>query len=1384
MRLFMDMLYHLFNREPLQGSIYEMKRLYLFPAIFCMLLMYFSAPVHAAASSASFIPPPLAPWESWVMYGHEDYLCPRPYNDATVHQCVWPSRLNLEINPMKGRFSQQWLVFKTCYVPLPGSRALWPQEVKEGTQSFPVIERHGMPVIRLTPGEHSITGHYSWHRIPEMIPVPPACGLITLTLSGKPIAPVVDNQGRLWVQKKPKGLTLEDKLDIEAFRLVEDTIPLRVITLLKLNISGNPREIMIKGALLNHAVPLKIESPLPARLDSNGHLQIQARPGQWSLHVISFLRGHILSLQPAPFIGRQEIWCFKPHRDIRMVKIEGVPSIDPRQTGLPPEWKRYTAFLVTPESRITLKELRRGDPLPAPDQLNLRRIFWLDFNGEGFTIQDHITGTVRRSWRLEINPPIQLGHVAIDGKDQLITHLGKKGKKGVELRKGILNMTAESRIKNLDTPLPAVGWNHDFQSVHGVFNLPPGWRLLTMSGPDIITGTWFEKWTLLDLFLVLIITMIVGRLFGIRWAFLAFATLVLTYHEKGAPQIAWLSLLVPTALLQFLPNSWVKNLIKLWRLGAIIALIVIAIPFMVHQVRIGFYPQLERITFRHGVTAIPQATRNVKRRRGYMEKSVTDRTFSRKTMLYSYGRSNQIQRQKLLDIKEQKAVLMYDPNARIQTGPGIPSWRWRQIPLKWNGPVDKAQTLRFYLLPPRVNFFLSLLRVLLLAWLIYLCAGFMNARKNRSLKGFLIGILFVTCLISFPTSVVKASPFPPDSMLNELQKRLLTPPECFPTCATIPKMNLKITQDNLRILLEIHTAVDVAVPLPGNLRVWQPTQIFLDEKPAKGLSRDKSGHLWLFCPSGIHRVVLNGSASHLRSLPLPFILLPHMSIISAQGWQVQGINEAGQILSTLRFVREETTESTRQHPRPQIEILPFSHVTRTLLLGLQWEIQTTVERLTPVGTSFVIQVPLIKDESVTTEGLDVRNGKVTLSFKADTRRLQWRSHLDQTGHLTLKAPEKVPWTETWVLDTSPIWHCKFSGIPVVHHQDERGYWQPTWKPWPGETVSIRVTHPGAVAGEILTIHRVKLQLDRGKRFDRIHLSLDAKASQGQQHIVKLPSGAKLLKVAIDGRSQPIPSRKGILTLPLHPGKQNLQITWLQPNSSAFITRLPKVDIGHKAVNATIIYKIPAKRWVLWTHGPTLGPAVLFWSYLLVILLIAVGLGKIPWTPLRPRHWILLGLGLTQVNPFISLIIVGWILALGIRKKEPPIDGAFRFDVTQLILVGWTAAALIGLYVAITKGLLGIPDMQISGNGSSHVWLRWFQDRTDAILPQPSVLSIPLLIYRGLMLLWALWLAYSLILWLRWGWQCFNEGGGWKRLRLRSNRKSKKGGASLSEGNSG
>ena len=89
-----------------------------------------------------------------------------------------------------------------------------------------------------------------------------------------------------------------------------------------------------------------------------------------------------------------------------------------------------------------------------------------------------------------------------------------------------------------------------------------------------------------------------------------------------------------------------------------------------------------------------------------------------------------------------------------------------------------------------------------------------------------------------------------------------------------------------------------------------------------------------------------------------------------------------------------------------------------------------------------------------------------------------------------------------------------------------------------------------------------------------------------------------------------------------------------------------------------------------------------------------------------------------------------------------VPAALQFDPNKRGLVLLTLVAMSVLFASIYKGLLGDPEMQVRGNGSSLDDLRWFQDRSEGSLPTPWVLSVPILVYRGLMLAWALWTAAS------------------------------------------
>jgi hypothetical protein len=397
--------------------------------------------------------------------------------------------------------------------------------------------------------------------------------------------------------------------------------------------------------------------------------------------------------------------------------------------------------------------------------------------------------------------------------------------------------------------------------------------------------------------------------------------------------------------------------------------------------------------------------------------------------------------------------------------------------------------------------------------------------------------------------------------------------------------------------------------------------------------------------------------------------------------------------------------------------------------------------------------------------VEVKDGKAYISLPPGKSRLRFVSSLPPSEKVELTAPQNGPYLH-WVLNASPIWHVDPAGLTVIHYKDRQDRWQPQWRPWPGETVTLNVTRPEATPGRTVTIESADLKFTPGLRFNDAELTLTARASEGGRHELTLPEGAKVQQVKINGRNQPVSDGGEKLQIPLTPGQQDVYVQWRSPADGRTILQGPQVEVGDQAVNARVVFHMPRDRWILFTSGPDMGPAVLFWTYLAVVVLAAVALSLTGLTPLKPWQWLLLGLGLTQVHPIMAIVIVGWLIALDVRGRLSPPENWAVYDLVQIGLAVLTVFALGGLYVAVEQGLLGAPEMQIAGAGSTDFRLIWRQDRIEGFMPQPWVFSLPRLAFHLLMLAWALWLAWSLIKWLRWGWSSFSFNGPWRRPRLR------------------
>lgn len=1398
--------------------------------------------------SKAYVPEALRPWNAWVLHDKEQSFCPTQGNDTETRQCVFPGAVELKITDKGAEFALDVAVYARGRVRLPyaasSTMSSWPVDVhirseagKEREDKAALVQEDaGVPYMLLTPGQWRVSGFLPWAEIPDMLMLPPDVGLVKLFKpENSPEASSKDSENsenggvREWYPDLAAGGKLrlaakddmeqekrpEDSLDVRIFRLVRDDLPMRVTTLLRLDVSGRARRLRLDKVLLPDSMPLAVQSPLPLQFAPDGGVFVQARPGHFDVRITSRMQGPVEAIGPVEAPYEREFWAFEAHDDLRVVEIHGVPGVDPQTTDMPQEWKTFPSYLVEPGNTVTFKEMHRGaaggSATAMPDRLNINRTLMLDFDGRGLTVRDVIQGTVRNDWTLSMLAPGELGRATLQGKDQPVVLLeqdkkdGTEGKDekerpGVELRNSAVNLVAESRYDDFQGLLPSTGWDREFDSVHASLQLPPGWRLLTASGVDSVGDSWISRWSLLDIFLCLVIVLAVFKLKGFLPGLAVFAFLALAWQEHCAPRHVWLLLLAALALYKIFAGSKLLasyrtgRRLSLWLYGLALAVMaVVAVPFVYLQVNQGLYPQLEPVPGYYNVQTFAADSSMVGNEIAQMESAAEAPAPRAMSRVQARGKG---------EYAEQKVKsLMYDPEALVQTGPGVPDWQWRSVGLSWSGPVAEGESMELYLLSPRWNMWLSFARVALLvlalAWLVDVRpfrAGNSPDKSGGSARKGAAALLLVCCVAGAlpamaaqpPASGVEqglstspgSSPgktealfppgdsggvvFPPGYLLHELEQRLLEPAPCYPNCMSSPRLKLYLDDAVLRLEAEVHAATRLMAPLPVVSDRWMPTRVLVDDEQALDIFR-RDQELFVVLDAGVHRVVLEGPPPRGLSFQVSLPLSSKQGEVEAPGWSVQGLDAGGTIQGSLRLARSKGEQKDEEAAAANVagyRIPPFLEVRREITLGLEWSARTEIRRLSPLGEAVHLEVPLLPGESVLSEDVRVENGKALVQLEPRQPALTWESRMQRAPRLELRAPREVPWVEVWQLAPANIWHLDIAGIPESSVLGPGGEWRPAWRPWPGEEVTVDVTRPKAAPGESMTIEHARLTQRVGKRLDENELNLGIRASKGGRHRILLPEDAELTGLTASGRELPLVKGKpGEVEFPIQPGSQEVSVRWRQARQESGEMRPPVIDLGHPAVNAQVRMEIPRDRWVLLTQGgPLLGPAVKYWTYLLAALVFAVGLGFLPWTPLKRWQWFLLAVGLSQLHPLAALCAVAWLPILGLRREYYPEKGWFVFGVMQLVVLGVVLAGLVALYTAVELGLLGLPNMQVTGNGSYGNVLVWTQDRTAGAMPLPVVYSAPLWLFRVVMLGWSLWLAVSLLSWLRWGWESFSQGG--------------------------
>lgn len=1335
----------------------------------------------AAYSADVYVPEELQDWREWVLEGKEYRDCPFFFNggaaDVDDYICAWPGELKISVDAASGRFVQQWAAYiDDTWLPLPGGESHWPHRVTVNGAAVEVIGRLGTPSIRVGPGSYRIAGNFEWDERPGVLTIPDRSGLLVLSVDGQRIERPARGRGGLFLGERQPEAQSRDAVQTTVYRMIHDNVPTRLTTTLRIDVSGGIREELFGPILSDGFLPMSVHSELPVRLEADGNLRVQVRPGRWEISLLA-RAPEVLNaiLLPAPVINLPdtEIWSYQSNGRLRVTAVQGLPPVDPVQAQVPAEWGQLPAFRIEPGETFTITERSRG-MVVADNELRLQRTLWLDFDGGGFAVRDQVGGTMRSGWRLDMASPYALLSASENGDDLLITNGESEGQSGIELREANVDVTGNGRAETRAS-MPVTGWDARFARVSTRLLLPPGYKLLAAPGVDRAPQSWVSRWQLLDFFLVLIITIAMWRLFGRATGVIALLALTLSFHEIGAPSWLWLNLLISIALLRVAPAGRLRQAVRGYQGISAVLLVFVMVPFVAGQLRIGIYPQLEA----QGGSAD-----------GFSDATRSDFPAMRAPAAkLSSGRTNETRLRAMPEVtseldtafeeievfaaktpREPRRYSRYAPNAIVQAGPGVPSWQWNSYQLNWSGPVEADQTMRLVILPRWAVTGLRFFEVFMLLLFTAVFAAEIFKRRWTLPGGLAIGGQPATAMIAagMLAMFMFASPnvlaqTPDPELLRQLESRLLEPPDCVPNCAEIVAANVTVSRAVVNINLRIHATEDVAIPLPGSEQGWRPDAVLIDGSVGAQVIRGPDRTLWIRVAPGQHDVVLRGRAPAVDTLEIPFPAAPRFITVVSNGWHISGIKDRRLLSGSLQLTRLQAQGDDDSTTRWESSRFPaFVSIVRTVELDLDWRVTTTVYRQAPTQGALTVDVPLIDGETVLTPDMSINDGRILVSMSPTQDAVTWQSSLPRISPLVLTAQEGMPWSETWRVGVGRIWHAEFSGVPESETGGRSdGARLAVFHPRSAEQLTMTATRPEASAGSTLAFDAVYMDVDMGARSTKTDLLLMYRSTRGAQHVLRLPDGAEISEVWIDGRVEPLRADGDELTVPILPGEHVISVKWRIAGDVGARTRTPVVDIGAPASNIIVDLTLPGNRWLLATNGPPLGPAVLYWSELAVLILFALILGRVTWTPLKTGHWLLLGLGFSTFSWPVLGIVIAWLLACGARDKWRMQSSRWRYNTTQVLIALATVAALGAILVSLPSGLLGTPDMHVAGNHSSGNSLNWFADRSDTLLPVATAWSAPMWAYKTLILAWALWLSFALLRWLPWVWQCFSRDGLWR-----------------------
>ena len=405
---------------------------------------------------------------------------------------------------------------------------------------------------------------------------------------------------------------------------------------------------------------------------------------------------------------------------------------------------------------------------------------------------------------------------------------------------------------------------------------------------------------------------------------------------------------------------------------------------------------------------------------------------------------------------------------------------------------------------------------------------FLGSTQLKQLPlGKLQRFLPILLLFAFVPDVNANTPDP--RILDELESRLSSSPDCLPDCASAESIEVILDKSTVTIKARIHSLGSFAVPLPTVSLTTPDLSIHASGKQIP-ITRTSQGTLAALLSEGISSVVISTGIDTANAFDIEFPMNPSRIVLVHDGWQATGIANGVLTGKRVQFSRTVVTEDTAQEELIQERATPYVKVERQIRFRLETEVITYVRRLAPIEGAFRAQVPLLPGEEVYETDGTVEDGSVIVDFDSEQDYVYWLSRMDTPTSLRLIAPDLSERVEVWTISGSDHWHWSSEGLSPVMSKTDGAEFLPRSR----DSLTVELQKPLPVPGESSTIESVAATYSIGTRLLTGNLALRINATQGSEVNLELPEGAQVQEIEVtvgrDTTEYP-PSEDHIVTLP-------------------------------------------------------------------------------------------------------------------------------------------------------------------------------------------------------------------------------------------------------------